>query len=218
MKKTAIIIGATGATGNDLLKLLLKDDRYHTIKLFSRSSCNIQDAKLEEHLCNLFELEKLSLDFTGDEVYCCIGTTNKQTPNKELYRKIDFGIPYAAAKLASQNNISSFLLMSSMGANSESNTFYTRTKGEIENAILHLKLPYTYIFRPSLLIRNSKETRFLESFGAMLMTVTKYLFIGNLKKYRAIKTLTVAKAMISIANSKKESAFFLSDEIEQLGK
>lgn len=217
MGKTAIIIGATGATGNHLLRLLLLDKRYDSIKLFSRSSCKINHPKIKEYLGNLFELEKQIEEFTADEVFCCIGTTKKQTPDESIYRKIDFGIPVTAAKIAKQNKIPKFLVMSSMGANSKSNAFYTRTKGEMEESISNFKIASTYIFRPSLLIRNSKETRILESIGASFMKATNFLFLGSLKKYRAIKTITVASAMIEVANSKLESSLFLSDEIQKLG-
>lgn len=217
MGKTAIIIGATGATGENLLRLLLTDNRYEKIKLFSRSSCHINNPKIEEHLGNLFELENFSKDFTGDEVYCTIGTTQKQTPDKDLYTRIDFGIPVAAAELAKKNNIDVFMVMSSMGANSDSTTFYTKTKGEMENAISKLNIPKIYILRPSLLLRKTKESRLLESLGGQVMKLTSFLFLGPLKKYRAIKTDTVSRAMIRIANSNQESKLFLSDEIQSLG-
>nr|MBA3985883.1 nucleoside-diphosphate sugar epimerase [Flavobacteriales bacterium] len=99
MKKTAIILGATGLTGGFLLDLLLKDDQYSKIKLFSRSSVDLLHPKLEEHLVDLFDLEQHSKEFQAEEVFCCIGTTNAKTPDNETYLKIDYGIPFAAAKL-----------------------------------------------------------------------------------------------------------------------
>lgn len=217
MKKTAIIIGATGATGKIILECLINDNRYEDIKLFSRSTCGIQHPKVEEHLGSIFELEQFSENFIGDEVYCCIGTTKKQTPDENIYRKIDFGIPVTVAQLAKKNNIPTFLIVSSIGADANSSTFYTKTKGEMENTIMEIAIKRTFIFRPSLLIRKSKESRFIETLGASIMTLIGFLFIGSLKKYRAIKTETVANAMIKMANSDKESKLLLSDEIQHLG-
>jgi uncharacterized protein YbjT (DUF2867 family) len=217
MGKTAIIIGATGATGKNILEFLIKDNRYETIKLFSRSSCGMNNPKIEEHLGNLFELHQFSENFSGDEVYCCIGTTKKQTPGKLLYREIDFGIPVAAAQLAKKNDISTFLIMSSLGANANSSTFYTKTKGEMEAAVAKVSVKKTFIFRPSILIRRTKESRITETIAAHLMSLIGFLFIGGLKKYKAIKTETVALAMIRIANSKEKSKLLLSDEIRYIG-
>ena len=216
-KKTAIIIGATGATGNKILRLLLLDNRYKTIKLFSRKTCGIDNPKIEEHLGDLLHLETFSNDFTGDEVYCCIGTTKRQTPDKAMYTKIDFGIPAAAAKLTKMNNISTFVVMSSMGADIDSATFYTKTKGEMENFISSLYIPRTHIFRPSLLLRKTNEIRLAEFIIGRLMVLFDFLFVGRFRKYRAIKTITVASAMITAANSNVDSKTFLSDDIELLG-
>ena len=98
--KTAIILGATGLTGSLLLQQLLKDESFHKIILFSRSSVNNQHPKIKEYLIDLFQLEKYEEQFQADVVFCCVGTTQKKSPDNETYRKVDFGIPVAAAKLA----------------------------------------------------------------------------------------------------------------------
>ena len=137
MNKTAIILGASGLTGGLLLEKLIVDDRYESIKLFSRSSIKGLPNKVKQYIGDLLELEQFKNDFTGDEVYCCIGTTAKKTPDKSLYRDIDYGIPVAAAKLAKANRINTFLVISAMGANKKSNIFYNRTKGEMEQEVLN---------------------------------------------------------------------------------
>ena len=97
--KTAILLGATGLTGGILLQKLLKDPTYGKVILFSRSPVAVKDEKIEEHLIDLFKLEEYGELFNGDVVFCCIGTTKSKTPNEETYRKIDYGIPVAAAKV-----------------------------------------------------------------------------------------------------------------------
>ena len=160
--KIAIILGATGLTGSILLERLLTDDRYDGIKVFTRKPLGIKHKKLLEIPANLLELEKYAEDFSGDEVYCCIGTTTKKTPDKELYRKIDFGIPVACAKLCLKNNIPTILIVSAIGANPESKIFYNKTKGEMEQAVLKLEIENTFILQPSLILGPRKEQRFGE--------------------------------------------------------
>ena len=98
-QKTAIILGATGLTGSLLLQMLLKDNRYKKIKLFSRKTVVIKNEKLQEHLIDLLKLSDHAGNFLADEVFCCIGTTKAKTPDKDLYKKIDYGIPVCAAEL-----------------------------------------------------------------------------------------------------------------------
>lgn len=213
--KTAIILGATGLTGSHLLQLLLHDERYDKIKLFSRSSAGIENPKIEEHLVDLFELEKHKENFTADQVYCCIGTTKKKTPDQEKYRKIDYGIPVAAAKLAHQNGIETFAVISSMGANPESSIFYSRTKGEMEEAVKEQGVPNTIIVRPSLIRGDRDESRFGEKVMGAIMSVVDFIMIGGLKKYRSIKAKDIAKAMLYLANQPSEQQIFNSYEVQK---
>ena len=115
MKKSAIVLGAGGAVGSELLELLLADDRYEDILLFSRSKSTVSHPKINEYIIDLFDLENYNEAFIADEVYCCIGTTKAKTPDKDTYYKIDYGIPVAAAKLAKANNIETFIVISAIG-------------------------------------------------------------------------------------------------------
>ncbi|MBQ0740876.1 nucleoside-diphosphate sugar epimerase, partial [Aquimarina celericrescens] len=87
------------------------NDKYSKIKLFSRSSVGFSHSKLEEYIVDLFEIEIYKNDFTAEEVFCCIGTTKSKTPDKSTYKKIDYGIPVASAKLAKENNIETFMVI-----------------------------------------------------------------------------------------------------------
>ena len=100
--KTAIVLGATGLTGSILLNKLLKDAEYKTVIIFTRRSVGFQNQKLEEHIIDLFELEKYTELFKADEVYCCIGSTKAKTPDEDIYKKVDYGIPVSAAKLCTE--------------------------------------------------------------------------------------------------------------------
>lgn len=219
MKKTAIILGASGLTGGLLLEKLIVDDRYESIKLFSRSSIKGLPNKVKQYIGDLLELEQFKNDFTGDEVYCCIGTTAKKTPDKSLYRNIDYGIPVAAAKLAKANGINTFLVISAMGANKKSSVFYNRTKGEMEQEVLNQAIPRTSILRPSLIGGERNEQRLLEKIGLVVFKVIQPLFIGPLKKYRIINADSIAQAMLNLANATSNTDVIItSDDIEQLAK
>ncbi|MBQ4913220.1 nucleoside-diphosphate sugar epimerase [Maribacter sp. MMG018] len=215
-KKTAILLGATGLTGGILLRLLLQDDRYEKIKLFSRSSVGISHQKIEEHLGDLMQLVQFEVDFTGDEVFCCIGTTKSKTPDKEAYRKVDYGIPVAAAELSVKNGISSFLVMSSMGADAKSKVFYNRLKGEMEDAVLGKHIKNTYIFRPSLIGGKREEKRLGEWVFKQLMKGVNLVLAGPLKKYRSIKPETIAKAMLMVAIKGYIKPIIESDKIYKI--
>ena len=217
MKKTAIILGASGLTGGFVLQKLIEDERYDTIKLFSRSKIEGLPDKVQQFIGDLLELNQFKTDFTADDVYCCIGTTAKKTPDKTLYKKIDFGIPVAAAKLSKENHIDTFLVISAMGANKNSTVFYNKTKGEMENSVLKQQIKNTYVLRPSLIGGDRQQTRLLEKIGLVIFKVIQPLFIGKLKKYKIVNAETIAQAMIGLANTKYSEVIITSEHINKLG-
>ena len=219
MVKTAIVLGATGLTGNILLKMLLDDERYSNIIVFGRNSCDIKHPKLVEYIVDLFELEHYSNKFKADEVYCCIGTTKAKTSNKDTYVKIDYGIPVTAAKLCRLNGIKTFVVISALGAKKNSKIFYNRTKGEMEAAVLTEEIPNTYILQPSLITGKREEFRFGESFLGLIMTAFKpMLRFGELKRYQPLHPETIAKCMVWLANNTYVSGRIKSKKIHELGE
>ncbi|MBD1260197.1 NAD(P)H-binding protein [Maribacter polysiphoniae] len=216
--KTAIILGATGLTGGRLLELLLNDSRYSKIKLFSRSSVGVTDPKIEEYLGDMFNLEDYKDDFKGDEVFCCIGTTKSKTPNKDFYKKIDFGIPKSAALLAKSNAINTFIVISALGANANSSIFYNRIKGQMEEAVLEAHIPKTYILQPSLIGGKREERRLGEWVFKQLMKVANLVMAGPLKKYKTIHPETIAKAMVWLANNDFDGDRIPSDAIQEIAQ
>jgi uncharacterized protein YbjT (DUF2867 family) len=218
MGKTAIILGATGLTGSLLLEKLVADSRYETIKLFSRKPTGSISPKVVEHIGDLLEFQQFKASFTGDEVYCCIGTTASKTKSKSIYKDIDFGIPVAAVTLCKVNNIKTILIISALGANSNSRIFYNKTKGEMENAILKNNIANTYILRPSLITGDRTKNRLGEKIGILLMKLIQPFLLGKLKKYRAIEASTIAQAMINLANKGFDTSILESDMIQKIGE
>lgn len=218
MSKTAILLGATGLTGGYVLELLLNSDKYDQVLLFNRRTIGKTHPKLKEFVVDLLDLNAHKDNFKADVVFCCIGTTNAKTPDKELYRKIDYGIPVTAAKLSKANGIKVFLVMSSLGADKNSRVFYNRTKGEMEEAVLSQNIKYAYILQPSLIGGDRNEKRTGEFIAKKLMKLVNPLLIGGLKKYRSIHPKTIAKALVYLANTKRASGVISSNEINELVK
>lgn len=218
MGKTAIILGATGLTGGLLLGELLEDNRYDRIKIFSRKIIGLNHPKIKEYLGDVLDLNTFENSFKADEVFCCIGTTSKKTPDKNLYKKIDIGIPIAAAKLCKTNRIDTFIVMSSLGADVKSKVFYNRTKGEMEEGVLKEGILNTYILRPSIILGNRNESRLVEDIGKIMMQTFQFFLFGKFKKYRAIESKNIAKAMVYLANTRLAIQIVESDQIVELSK
>ncbi|MDW5289070.1 NAD(P)H-binding protein [Formosa sp. PL04] len=216
MGKTAIVLGATGLTGKNVLQKLLKDSDYSRIVLFSRSTCGIQHSKITEYLIDLFELDRYKTLFRADVVFCCIGTTQSKTPDKSTYHNIDYGIPVAAANLCAKNNIENFICISALGADSKSKVFYNRTKGEMEAVVLSLNLKNTYMLQPSLITGGRDEFRIGENIGKIIMGVVAPLFIGKLKRYKPIESKTIVSAMLWLAENTYELQCIPSEKIKEI--
>ena len=218
MNKKAILIGATGLIGANLLETLLASTNYSEVLVIARKEVKSTNSKLKQLIIDFENLNKHETEITGNDVFCCMGTTAKKTPDKELYKTIDYQYPLDVAKIAFKNGAKSYHLVSSMGANPNSNIFYSRTKGEIEQDLKTIGFESLHIYQPSLLVGDRKEDRFLEGFMFGLMKVINPLLIGSLKKYRSIKIETVASAMLNQANKNLKGVFiYPSDEIEKLG-
>ncbi len=215
MRKTAIILGATGLTGSYLLDLLLNSDDYEKVKIFTRRVTGKSHPKLEEIVCDVLKLEEQSDKFIADEVFISIGTTKAKTPDKKLYHAIDYGIPVSSAKLAERNNIPTFSVISAIGANAKSSVFYSRTKGEMERDILKYDIPNILIYRPSIIIGKRKDNRMFEKMGAFLFKILQFLMVGKLRNYRAISGEELAKVLFLGAENKGHQIIF-RDEFESI--
>ena len=216
--KTAIVLGATGLVGGTLLKIILEDPRYHKVMLFSRRTVGFQHEKLKEHLVDLLKLEDYKNQFVADEVFCCIGTTNARTPDKNNYKKIDYGIPLSTAKLCKQNDIRSLVVVSSLGASASSSIFYNRVKGEMEEAVLQMHIPKAHIVQPSIIGGDRDEKRPMEYVFKKLMKFFGLLLIGPFKKYKVIHPRDIALAMVWMANSSFSKQIITSDELKTLAQ
>ncbi|WP_407402466.1 NAD(P)H-binding protein [Chryseobacterium sp.] len=189
----ALIIGATGATGKDLVQFLLNDNDFEKVIVFVRKPLNFQHEKLISHIVNFDNPEDWKEFVKGDVAYSCLGTTLKDAGSKPAQRKVDFDYQYQFAKMAKQNLVENYVLVSSYGANGQSNVFYSRIKGALEDAVKLLKFDKTTIFRPGMLDRTDSK-RTAEVLGLKVLKLINR--VGLLKNQKPLPTSILAKAMI----------------------
>jgi uncharacterized protein YbjT (DUF2867 family) len=214
--QTAVVIGATGLIGSEVVQLLLHDTAFTEVRVLVRRPISFSHPKLTVQIVsfdNYHELkEKIS---AGHSIFCCVGTTQKKVHgDKTAYRKVDFDIPVNSANAAIENGFKKYLLISAIGANHKSNNFYLKLKGEVEEAIIKLPFESIHLFRPSLLIGDRKEFRAGEKIAQVSMQLFSFLFLGPLKKYKPINSSDVAKAMV--AASKPQSKGIHGYEYEEM--
>lgn len=191
--KTALIAGASGLVGSNLLKLLLSSNEYQKVISVGRRNVEMEDPKLEQYIVPFEDLR--NLDFQIDVVFCCLGTTIKKAGTKEAFRRVDFEFPKLLAQYSLSKGAQAFHIVTAMGADSNSSIFYNSVKGEIEDVLKSTLLPQIEIYRPSLLLGERSEQRFMEGVGQVLMKLTGFLFIGKLRNYKAIDASAVARYM-----------------------
>ncbi|HET7001500.1 MAG TPA: NAD(P)H-binding protein [Puia sp.] len=199
MGKKAIVVGATGLIGSQLVEILLATDTYDEVLILVRKKLDTTHPKLTQLAIDFNQIENHSASITGDAVFSCLGTTKAKTPDRNLYYKIDHDYPLRLAKMALANEVKQFHLVSSIGANPNSRTFYIRLKGETERDISALNFYSSFMYEPSMLTGREYETRFGEVFFEELFNVLNHLLIGSWKKYRSVSSATVARTMYELS-------------------
>ena len=206
-KKTALIFGATGLVGGFCTDLLLQHKAYSKVLVLTRRSLKKKHEKLVEHIVDFDQLESYESLIKADDVFCCIGTTIRKAGSKDAFYKVDYTYAHKVAKLALDNGANQFLLISSVGADPDSLFFYTRVKGELEQAIKRLPYWSIHIFQPSVLLGERNENRWGEEIAARITKGLDNLLGGFLTKYRPVEAEVVAKAMVSASQKFKEGIF-----------
>jgi uncharacterized protein YbjT (DUF2867 family) len=196
----AIIIGATGLTGNLILKEVLNDNSFSEVRIFVRKSTGISDPKLKEFISPMINIDALSSDIKGDVLFNALGTTIKTAGSKEEQQRIDRDLPIAFARLASGNGTRIMLNVSSVGANIDSG-FYLKTKAEMENGTAEFFPQRVFHFRPSFLVGNRKEFRPAEKIAFGAMKVIDPILTGSAKKFRSMPVEKLAKAMVALSRN-----------------
>jgi uncharacterized protein YbjT (DUF2867 family) len=217
--KTAIVIGATGLIGDLLVKKLLNDSRYHTVKVFVRRTLNFSNPKLEEHIVDFDEIGNWKQHIIGDELFSAMGTTIRKAKSTTVQYKVDVTYQFEFAKATFENGVKNYFLISSAGANAKSKFFYMRIKGELEEKVKLLPFNKLRIFRPSLLLGERPEKRFGEKATERILKIIIPIF-PFLKNQRPIEGEKVARAMIASANkaNNERIRIYELDEIFELAE
>ena len=198
--KSAILFGASGLVGSSLLNQLLDNPAYNKVIIVVRKPLPVQHPKLTMVVGDYSSLPNLKPQLKADEVFIALGTTKKKTPDQNEYYRIDHDYPVLAATIAKGNGARSVLLVSAIDANANSKIFYVQTKGKVEADIMALGFDHTYIFRPSMLVGDRKESRPAERFFIGLFSILNPLLAGSWKRYHSIHVKDLAAAMINAAN------------------
>jgi uncharacterized protein YbjT (DUF2867 family) len=200
MKKTALLSGATGLVGNALLPLLLASERYAKVIVVGRRLVATEHPKLTQVVTELSKLEDERLRLIADDVYCCLGTTMRQSGSKEAFYEVDFLYVVKLAAITAANFAAQFLVVSALGADAESRFYYNKVKGEMEAAVQQTPFRAIHIFRPSLLLGQRTAPRLGERIGGWLLALARPLLRGRWHKYRPVAAATVARAMLQAAD------------------
>ena len=214
--KTALLFGSSGLIGEQLLNNLIQNNDYNKIKIFVRSEPEIKDSKIEIIKADFNNLKNHIEDIKGDDCFFCIGTTKKNSPDKNEYERIERDMPVEIAEIAKANSVNSFVYVSSGFADPKNSGAYLRYKGEVEEELKKLNFTKLGIMRPSFLMGNRKEKRYGEKIGILLFKLLSPLFLGPLKKMKPIHSEIVANAMIKVANEDIQQSIFESNEIVNL--
>lgn len=195
----ALVIGATGATGKDLVSQLLTDKGYDEVNVFVRRPLAVENPKLKTHIVNFDKPEEWKDLVKGDVAFSCLGTTLKAAGSKEAQRKVDYDYQYNFAKAAKENEVEDYILVSSYGAHPKSKLFYSRMKGELEQSIKDLHFNKLTIFQPGMLERKDSERTGEVLGGKIIKFANKF---GVLTQQKPLPTEVLAKAMINSSKIK----------------
>lgn len=213
--KKALIAGATGLTGKELLQLLLEGGEYSEVIALVRRPLSFSHPKLAQVVCDFEQMEAVSSQLAANDVFCCLGTTIKKAKTKEAMYKIDVEYPVQLAKLARSEGADQYLVISSMNANPRSKIWYPKMKGQLEELLRAVPYDSLSILRPSLLLGEREEHRMMEQAATKLFGALSGMMRPEVRSRLAIEARTVALAMYCIAQKKQAGVtVYSSQDIE----
>jgi uncharacterized protein YbjT (DUF2867 family) len=218
-KRTAVIVGSTGAIGRQLVPLLQASPRFDKlVVLHHRPTPYARMPKVDERIVDFTGLPAPADGEDIEAVFCCIGTTQKKAGSTEAFQRVDRDIPIALARWAAANGATTFVGISSVDARASARSVYLKTKGQMEAGVAGAGLGSAYILRPSVLAGERDEYRLAERVANRVLAVIGPIMDGPLRKYRAVHTKTVAKAMLVCADRAAPGIHIVeSDAIQELG-
>ncbi len=208
MARTAVVAGATGLVGGELVRALAEDATYDRIITLARRPLE-SIPKVETLVVDFDHLE--ATPFTADDAFCALGTTIKKAGSKEAFRKVDFDYALAFAR-AARPSCKGFFLVSALGAKASSSIFYNQVKGELEDAVTALDFATFAAARPSILEGERSERRIGEAIGSGLASRRRRPTFGATRRIRPVPARLVARALIALAKERAPGVRFVESE------
>jgi len=205
----ALVIGATGAVGKDLVQQLSEDSSFERVDIFVRREVKIPAAKVVAHVVDFDHPETWTDQLQGDVLFSCLGTTIRAAGSQDAQWKVDYTYQYEAAKAAKASGVKTYVLVSSVGANAKSKVFYTKMKGALDEAVQELGFEGCFILRPPSLIRKGSD-RFGEKVG--IVALKAFNAIGLMRSFTPMPTEAVAVAMIRLAKSGRQGVEIINSQ------
>jgi uncharacterized protein YbjT (DUF2867 family) len=203
--KIALVAGASGLVGGHLITALLGAAEYSRAIALSRRPLPVEHGKVANRIINFATLEKSLAGVQADEAFCALGTTLKSAGSEAAFRLVDHDYVLAFARAAARAGAKRFVVVSAVGANSASRSFYLRVKGEMEEALRTVNFAAVDILQPGLLLGLRAELRPLELAAQIAMPIANLCLWGNAMRLRGIAAETVGRAMLGAARNGRKS-------------
>ena len=197
--RIALVAGATGLVGGLLLKTLLDAPDYTRVYALTRRPYGKEHPRLANRVVNFDRMADQIKGLVAHDAYCCIGTTIADAGSQEAFRATDVDAVLLFARAARAAQVTRFVVVSSVGADSNSKKFYLRTKGEMEEEVAAVGFPSLDILQPSLLLGPRKESRPMELLGRVFAPMVNPFLTGSREALKAIPAETVARGMLGAA-------------------
>ena len=207
-RKTALLLGATGLVGSELLDRLLSHQAYSKVVAPTRRPLHRSSKKLDNPQLNFDRLDRHRALFRCHDVYIALGTTIKKAGSKEAFRRVDYDYIVRAAELAQSGGANQCMLISAAAADSESAFFYNRVKGETEEAITRMDFWAIHLFRPGVLLGKREELRIGEKVAAGVSSVLRQISPNLLGEYNPTRADVLARKMIEAAQGMSPGVHF----------
>lgn len=209
-----VLLGASGAVGSEILKLLIADIRIEKIICPLRRDIKANDAKIDKQIGSSLDVLIPKLEY-ADIWICALGSTMKKAGSKEAFIIADQKLVLMAAEQAEKYGSSQFHVVSAMGANAESLFFYNRVKGNMEAGLSSLQISAIHIYRPSLILADREEHRFLESISSSILKKLDFLFTGKLLAYKPINAADIATFILAKTFGEEKGVFVWKSDAMQ---
>jgi uncharacterized protein YbjT (DUF2867 family) len=206
MARIALVAGATGLVGGLLLRRLANGTDYDEVRVIGRRPTSHEHGKFRFIVSDFSDLSARAADLAVDDVFCCLGTTIRAAGSRPAFERVDYHMVVDLARATQKAGARKFLVVSAVGASQRSAAFYSRVKGRMEAAVSALAFEAVHIVRPSLILGERQESRPAEDVAQRVAPLLSALFVGPLKKYRAISAADIAEALVTLARSPMKGA------------